>query len=209
VPDRRAASPADRTDAGGRAPAGPLSAVLEASQRGILVLDDARRCIDANETACRIMGVSRERVTGSRAEDFAPPAVHARAEALWREFLPNGLHGGECSIVSEGGDRLRVRLWWVANVLPGNHVVVLDVPAAAGERSGRADPQPALTPRQRDVLTLVAHGLTTAEMARHLGMSAETAKKHCQNAMEKLGAGTRAQAVALALASGDIVLREA
>ena len=47
-------------------------------------------------------------------------------------------------------------------------------------------------------------GAQTAEMAQRLFLSPDTIKSHIQNAMSKLGARTRAHAVAIALVTGQI-----
>ena len=54
-----------------------------------------------------------------------------------------------------------------------------------------------LTPREREVLTLLADGLNGQAIARHLFLSPETVRTHVRNATAKLGAHTRVQAVAL------------
>ena len=59
-----------------------------------------------------------------------------------------------------------------------------------------------LTDREREVVTLVAEGLTNDEIARRLIMSAATAKTHVSRAMIKLGARDRAQLVVFAYESG-------
>jgi DNA-binding CsgD family transcriptional regulator len=61
-----------------------------------------------------------------------------------------------------------------------------------------------LTEREREVLTLVAAGMQSGELAERLFLSPETVKSHVQNAMVKLGAHTRAHAVAVALMTGQI-----
>jgi two-component system response regulator DesR len=53
-----------------------------------------------------------------------------------------------------------------------------------------------LTRRQREVLGAFARGLLTKEIARELGVSEATVKTHLARACERLGARTRAQAVA-------------
>ena len=55
-----------------------------------------------------------------------------------------------------------------------------------------------LTPREREMLSLLAEGLTASEIAGRLVISRETVKSHVRNAMLKLGARTRTQAVVLA-----------
>ena len=65
--------------------------------------------------------------------------------------------------------------------------------ASAGERVTE------LTVRERDVLRLLADGLSNEEIGKRLFISAETVRTHLRKAMDKLGAETRTQAVAVAL----------
>jgi two-component system response regulator DesR len=58
---------------------------------------------------------------------------------------------------------------------------------------------PQLTPRERDVLRLLADGLSNDEIGKQLFIAAETVRGYIRKAMEKLGADTRTEAVALAL----------
>jgi DNA-binding CsgD family transcriptional regulator len=61
-----------------------------------------------------------------------------------------------------------------------------------------------LTKREREILGLLAEGLSGAQIATELVLSPETVRTHVRNAMAKLGASTRSQAVALALKSNEI-----
>jgi DNA-binding NarL/FixJ family response regulator len=63
----------------------------------------------------------------------------------------------------------------------------------------RHNPKRELTPRERDVLRLLAAGNTNEQMGALLTISPQTVRTHVQKAMEKLGATTRVQAVAIAL----------
>ena len=56
-----------------------------------------------------------------------------------------------------------------------------------------------LTEREREVLALLATGLTNVEVARRLTVSVSTVKYHLRGIYSKLGAANRAEAVALAL----------
>lgn len=74
-------------------------------------------------------------------------------------------------------------------------------------RGGRPSPQPApeeLTPREFDVLELVAEGETNGEIAERLAVSENTVKFHMKNILQKLQASNRAEVVAYALRSGLI-----
>jgi len=58
-----------------------------------------------------------------------------------------------------------------------------------------------LTPREREVLVLMAHGMTNPDIARHLVVEAGTVKTHVSRILMKLGVHDRAQAVAVAYRS--------
>jgi DNA-binding NarL/FixJ family response regulator len=62
-----------------------------------------------------------------------------------------------------------------------------------------------LTPREREVLTLVGHGLSNAEIADHLVLSPLTAKTHVARLFSKLRARDRAQLVVTAYENGLVV----
>lgn len=64
------------------------------------------------------------------------------------------------------------------------------------------EPRPDVTPRELEVLTLVAEGLSTREIGRRLWITEETVKTHIRRLHDRLGARTRAQAVAIAYQRG-------
>jgi DNA-binding CsgD family transcriptional regulator len=68
--------------------------------------------------------------------------------------------------------------------------------SALRRRSVFANSAESLTPRELEILHLVAEGCTNAEVARILWISARTVNKHLENAYEKLGVHTRTGAVA-------------
>lgn len=76
-----------------------------------------------------------------------------------------------------------------------------DATAAAGMET--------LTSREREVVALVAHGLSNDEIADALVLSPTTAKTHVSRAMIKLGARDRAQLVVFAYQAGLVVPRAA
>jgi DNA-binding NarL/FixJ family response regulator len=63
---------------------------------------------------------------------------------------------------------------------------------------------PSLSKREREIMDLLAHGLTGEDVAERLFLSSETVKTHIRNAMSKLEAHTRVHAVAIALREGFI-----
>jgi DNA-binding NarL/FixJ family response regulator len=64
-----------------------------------------------------------------------------------------------------------------------------------------------LTDREREVMALVAGGLSNDEIAERLVISGATAKTHVSRAMRKLGAHDRAQLVVLAYEAGLVLAR--
>jgi DNA-binding NarL/FixJ family response regulator len=63
---------------------------------------------------------------------------------------------------------------------------------------------PSLSKREREIMDLLAQGLTGEDVAERLVLSSETVKTHIRNAMSKLEAHTRVHAVAIALREGYI-----
>jgi|SRR5215472_14124849 DNA-binding CsgD family transcriptional regulator len=85
---------------------------------------------------------------------------------------------------------------------------------AAGEDTGvwadpgeRGDELPfVLTPRERQVLALLAEGASNKAIARALAVSVHTAKFHVASLTEKLGANGRLEAVAIAIRAGLVMV---
>jgi DNA-binding NarL/FixJ family response regulator len=63
---------------------------------------------------------------------------------------------------------------------------------------------PSLSKREREIMDLLAQGLTGEQVAERLVLSSETVKTHIRNAMTKLEASTRVHAIAIALREGFI-----
>jgi DNA-binding NarL/FixJ family response regulator len=78
--------------------------------------------------------------------------------------------------------------------------------AEVAERLAQYFPQSALTPREVEVLALVARGLANKEIAARLGTADGTVKMHVQNILAKLEATDRTHAVTIALKRGIIHL---
>jgi two-component system, NarL family, nitrate/nitrite response regulator NarL len=78
---------------------------------------------------------------------------------------------------------------------------VLAATLATNRRGGE---RRALSPREREVLRMLASGGSYAEIGGELFLSPDTVRAHAQRAMAKLGARTRTQAVAVAMRSAII-----
>src|SRR4051812_12707394 len=89
---------------------------------------------------------------------------------------------GETSSVPQNRVRRRLncRIW--CNMMP-RHL----------ERPSPSCVTPALSPRQIDVVTLVAQGLTNQQIARNLSIGVDTVKKHLTQALRVSGCRNRTQ----------------
>ena len=199
----------------------PTGGPARSPQAAVLVVDDERRCVEASLGACRLLGAGRGEVEGKTLEALFTPAMGSRLEHVWQAFGDCGGQAGPFEVASSTASVGQVRIALTANLLPGRHVVTLEPELpGAGEASGnghagtagdRANanssgaPPRVPTARERQILTLLAEGATDGQIARNLQLSPATVQTHVRNAKAKLGARTRAQAVALALTQGIIL----
>jgi DNA-binding NarL/FixJ family response regulator len=65
-----------------------------------------------------------------------------------------------------------------------------------------------ITERELEVLKLAAQGLSNRDIARQLGISVRTAQTHLSNVFNKIGVGSRTEAVMYALRQGLITLED-
>ncbi len=195
-----------------------LQAAFERSRQPMLIADDQRRWVTANAAAADLLGIARREVPWHTMDDFTPPAERSRLKAQWEAFLAEGAAEGCYELyIPDRGPR-PVEFSATANVVPARHLSVFIPPDGSVGGPDSARPltttwRPAvrgtsgeveLTEREREVMTLVAAGLQGVEIAERLILSPETVKSHVQNAMTKLGAHTRAHAVAISLVTGQI-----
>jgi DNA-binding CsgD family transcriptional regulator len=196
-----------------------------AAQLAILVVDDQRRCLEANLAACRLLGLPRRAALGRTVDDFLTSSMRRRLDHVWQAFREEGGHAGPFEPSSQAAESPEIHISVTANVLPGRHLLILsgtqrrasdaevrrevavERQGAQNEitnvrRFGRGGP----TSREREVLALLAAGATDEQIAEMLELSPATVQTHVRNAKAKLGARTRAQAVAMALQHGMITL---
>ena len=84
----------------------------------------------------------------------------------------------------------------------GQKRIPAEIAAELAEYSGEDE----LTPRELEVLKLIATGNSNKEIAARLAISDDTVKGHVTNILSKLGAGDRTQAVTIGLKRGMIAL---
>jgi PAS domain S-box-containing protein len=183
--------------------------------QAVLVVNDRRRCAEANEPACELIGLSRDEIVGRRLDSLLKPDMRGRLGHVWTAFSEAGGHAGPFTLAN--GAEIQIAL--TPNLMPDRHLLVLSPiapgAAAASAEGGGAQPEPgedapsASQPRppsarELEVLALLAEGSTDPQIAKQLELSPATVQTHVRNAKAKLGARTRAQAVALVLERGLI-----
>lgn len=194
-----------------------LRAAFEALGNPMLMVDDRRRYVTANASACGLLGIPPHEVRRHGIDDFALSPDRVRLAEQWDAFLVYGGLEGLLHLSLPTGKLVPTEFSVTTNVVPGRHLMVVmprDEPAAEANAGGagwlrlvsRDADQQSLTAREKQVIALVAEGLQGGEIATRLFVSPETVKSHVQNAMTKLGAHTRAHAVAIALSTGQIDL---
>jgi len=80
------------------------------------------------------------------------------------------------------------------------------IPPAIAATLAQHTPRIALTPRETEVISLIATGLTNGEIAQRIGRTEETVKVHVKNILRKLNAQDRTEAVTNAVRRGFIRL---
>ena len=183
----------------------------------LLVVDDECVCVEASFGACRLLGISRRELLGRRLDEFIADEARDAFHHVWLAFKSDGGHAGP--FLLDVRIPVAVSISVTADVVPSRHLLVLS-PETADDRAGNGltpaqkaavdrTPPPANrrrgpTSREREVLRLLATGATDGQIASLLELSPATVQTHVRNAKAKLGARTRAQAVALALQRGMI-----
>jgi NarL family two-component system response regulator LiaR len=89
----------------------------------------------------------------------------------------------------------------IDRIAGGDTVLHPDVASVVARRlaSNGKERTNALTPRQREILRLLATGLENKQIARRLGIGVHTVKTHVSRVLAKLGAASRTEAVVVAL----------
>ena len=119
------------------------------------------------------------------------------------EEAASALRAGARSILfrDAGADKLALALLSAARGL-----VTLEGALAGWLRPRAPAPAEGLTPRELEVLSLLAEGLTNKVIAQRLGTSERTAKFHVESILGKLGAENRSEAIVLAARRGLVTL---
>ena len=159
------------------------------------------RFMHMNAAAERASGKSNAEMIGAHYTDLLPPKARENVEAQFRRAVRGEPTDFETVFV-DGNGRIRgVR----AQQLPlrdrdeivGVLILAFDVRQPPAGPIGQ-EAYPRLTCRQRQVLDLIASGLSTSEIAKELTLSTETVRNHLRRVFEELHVHTRVEAIVAA-----------
>jgi DNA-binding CsgD family transcriptional regulator len=179
------------------------------SRQVLLVVDDDGVCAEASLGACLLLNASRDEVVGRRMGEMLENGSRDRFASHWASVRRAGGWAGTFALGPPAS--VEVEMTVTASISPARHLIALQAASEASEnghasgangRFSAAYRQP--TAREREILDLLADGATDEQIAVMLSVSPATVQSHVRNAKAKLGARTRAQAVALALQRGLI-----
>jgi len=160
------------------------------------------RFVHMNAAAERASGWSNADFLGRHFTDPLPADARASVVAQFRRAVEHGEPTDfETVFVDASGHRRGVR----AQHLPlrdGDEIVGVLI-LAFGVRQPpskpiSSTPHPRLTPRQREILELMASGRSTSEIATELTLSTETVRNHVRSVFRELHVHTRPEAIAAA-----------
>jgi PAS domain S-box-containing protein len=160
------------------------------------------RFVHANAAAERASGYTNAQLRGRHFTDLLRPEARENVESHFRRALEHGEPADFVTVFVDAGGNLRGTR---AQHLPLRHddaivgvlILAFEVRRPSSDHLHLA-PAPHVTPRQREILVLIAAGLSTAEVANELTLSPETVRNHLRNASRELRAHTRVEAIAAA-----------
>jgi DNA-binding NarL/FixJ family response regulator len=182
---------------------GAEAVALSAEHRPDVVLMDVRMpVLDGIEATRRIVESSEEAprilvLTTFDLDDYVYDALQAGASGFLLKDVPAETLFEAVRVVAAGE----------ALLAPAITRRLIAEFARLRPRQVRPDSLSALTPRETEILGLVAEGLSNGEIAERLVLSDETVKTHVSHVLRKLALRDRAQAVVVAYESGLVVPR--
>ena len=175
---------------------------LEAVSVPAYIVDSQRRLRWQNAASIELVGDLRGRLDAG----LVAPGDLARAKEAFRQKQKGAPHTQlEVSVERPDGRRVRIAV----NSVPlrnvdGEMIGSFGLVQVLGEIDPAAASAPRLSPRERETLTLLAAGYSTAQMAEQMNISKETVRNHVRRVLGGLDARSRIEAVAKALRVGLI-----
>jgi len=152
-----------------------------------------------NHSARELVGDVRGRQQSSV---VAPEQAREARESFTRKILgTERATDAKVVVVDRNGERVLVEI----NAVPveeGGRIVGVFGMVPSREQTAPPHPHPHLTPRQNQVLHLLAHGRSTAQIAEELHLSVDTVRNHVRRMFRALDVHSRVEALAVAHREG-------
>jgi len=195
--------------------AGLFQAAFRSSRNAMVLADSRRRILDVNAACVRLMGYSRDQMLGRPLWDFVDGGPLMTPEE-WAHGLALRHFSGQGKVVTANESLIAIHWGAATEQVTGSRLVLLVALSTSrwGERFRREvadeeEPSPsqaaALSAREKEVVHLVALGMTGPEIAEELNIAHDTVRTHVRNSMTKLNARSRAHLVAKALGEGHAI----
>jgi len=104
-------------------------------------------------------------------------------------------------VIGPGGERVQIEISSCA-LREGHRIVGVFGIVRQQDASAQPSPHPHLTPRQNQVLHMLARGHSTSQIAAELHLSVDTVRNHIRRMLRTLGAHSRIEALAIAHREG-------
>jgi len=152
-----------------------------------------------NPAAEKLVGDARGR---QQASVVAPEYAREAKESFTRKLLgTERATDGTVVLLDADGERVQVQISSVP-LYEGGRIVGVFGLVPQRESTAPPDPHPHLTPRQNQILHLLAHGRSTAQIAAELHLSTDTVRNHVRRLLRALDAHSRIEALAVAHREG-------
>ncbi len=100
--------------------------ILENTFDAILLVDDEFRYIDANPSACALLGYSRTELMNKKVGDLTPQRNLEMGKKIWMDFLKKGNQKGEYILLKKDLKEINVEYHAVANIQSGIHLFIIN-----------------------------------------------------------------------------------
>jgi PAS domain S-box-containing protein len=149
---------------------------------------------------------ARELVGDVRGKQQSSVVVPEQAREAKESFLRKMMGtekstDGSIGVVGPDGERVQIEISSCA-LREGHRIVGVFGLVRQRDTSAQPNPHPHLTPRQNQVLHLLAHGHSTSQIAAELHLSVDTVRNHIRRMLRTLGAHSRIEALAIAHREG-------
>ena len=186
---------------------GLFATAFEQSRNAMILTDAQRVMVDVNPALLALLGRKKSALTGRPTYSIVADGPLA-SEEEWAAAMAEGRFSGVADFLHAEGGTVGVQWAATTETVTGRRLVLVVVLSVSrwGARfrrpSSPEEPARALTPRQLEIVHLVALGASGPEIGDVLHLSHETVRTHVRNAMARLGARSRAHLVAKALGDG-------